>query len=410
MINDSTSHPPPSENSNSIHESPWGNNFASFIQMLGSLSPEERQTLSAALSIPSSSGKLSDPYLSTKPVAQTLKPYARMEEWLTSFKRRDEFFNLNKTCELEDYMDVKQFHRVQHIDYTALPLFGSKDVKIHKNVFRSDQDLATLQTRLAHLTRPIDTAVHAILASNPMEIEDPTLIKITQLRKEALYGEMEIIPPPNPNDRAPLITQQQFIEQERLTCALRKASGQIKGRRGRGCGRGGFSNTGNRYDQETTYSSDNVLEHSANKNGSKTSMVSNTDASSNVAYSDEEESLSHSEEDLNEDDKESADTDNGTISGNDEDENEDGGESDSKEIDVGIEDHQPGRGQLKVVSEPTSEVFAELMKISCQSEVKFDWPEIEDFEEYYKVEFEKYKEKLKGKTTDEIIEYWKADR
>ncbi|KAF8947278.1 hypothetical protein BGZ47_009666, partial [Haplosporangium gracile] len=260
MINDNPSHQLPTENGNPIHQSssdnlthqqPSSDNFAYFIRMLGTLSPADRQTLASALSPPSSSLDTDfDPYLSTKPVVQTLEPYDRLEEWLTSFKQRNEFFNFTKTRELEDYADVKQFHRVQHLDYAAPPLTSSKDVNVHKNVFKRDQDMATIQARLAHLTRPIDATVHAILASNPMDIEDPVLIniietfdilrynlafiatEITHLRKDALYRDKKIIPPADPNDKTPLITHQQFIDQEKFTHSLRKASGQIG--RGRG--------------------------------------------------------------------------------------------------------------------------------------------------------------------------------
>ncbi|KAF9322969.1 hypothetical protein BGZ91_003915, partial [Linnemannia elongata] len=36
-------------------------------------------------------------------------PYDRLEEWLFSSKQRNEFFNLTKSRELEDYADVKRF-------------------------------------------------------------------------------------------------------------------------------------------------------------------------------------------------------------------------------------------------------------------------------------------------------------
>ncbi|KAG0285784.1 hypothetical protein BGZ96_010028 [Linnemannia gamsii] len=215
MINDNPPHQLPTENGHPIHQSSSDNlthqqsssdNFAQFICMLGTLSPADRQTLASALSPSSSSIDTNpDPYLSTKPTVQTLEPYDRLEEWLTSFKQRNEFFNFTKTRELEDFADVKQFHRIQHLDYAAPPLTSSKDVNVHKNVFKRDQDMATIQARLAHLTRPIDSTVHAILASNPMDIDDPVLInvietfdilwynlafiatEITYLRKDALY-------------------------------------------------------------------------------------------------------------------------------------------------------------------------------------------------------------------------------
>ncbi|KAF9899734.1 hypothetical protein EC991_008411 [Linnemannia zychae] len=244
--------------------------------MLGTLSPADRQTLASALSPSlSSPDNDPDPYLSTKPTVQTLKPYNRLEEWLTSFKQRNEFFNFPKTRELEDYADVKQFYRVQHLDYTAPPLTSSKDVNIHRNVVKRDQDMATIQARPAHLTRPVDATVHAILASNPMYIEDPVLIntietfdiirynlafiatEITHLRKDALYRDKNIIPPADPNDKTHSSTHQQFIDQEKFTHSLRKASGQIG--RGRGRGRGGFNNSGKPNWQENCKNSDTPI-------------------------------------------------------------------------------------------------------------------------------------------------------
>ncbi|KAF9563064.1 hypothetical protein EC968_005002 [Mortierella alpina] len=314
MINDTPSHQLPTENGNPIHQSssdnlthqqpssdnlthqqPSGNNVANFIRMLGALTPADRQTLAAALSPSSSSLDTdTDPYLSTKPAVQTLKPYDRLEEWLTSFKQRNDFFNFTKTRELDDYADVKQFHRVQHLDYTAPPLISSKDVSIHKSVLMRDRDMATIQTRLAQLTRPIDATVHAILASNPENVEDPVLIniietfdilrynlafiatEITHLRRDALYRDKKIIPPADPNDKTPLITHQQFIDQEKFTHSLRKASGQIG--RGRGRGRGGF-NMGN-HNRRQNSNSDNSREHSGNRSGANNgAQTSSSDSS-----------------------------------------------------------------------------------------------------------------------------------
>jgi hypothetical protein len=308
MINDNPSYQSSTENGNPIHppssdnlthQQPSSDNLAQFIRMLGNLSPADRQTLASALSYSPSPETDADPYLSTKPTVKTLEPYDRLEEWLPSFKQRDEFFNLTKSREQEEYTDVKQFHRVQHLDYAAPPLTSSRDVNVHKNVYKRDQDMATIQARLAHLTRPIDATVHAILASNPMDIEDPVLIniietfdilrfnlasiatEITHLRKEALYRDKKLIPPTDPNDKTPLITHQQFIDQEKFTHSLRKASGQVGRGRGRGRGRGGFSNLGNRNGQQNNNNHfDNPIENSGNydKNGSQNS---NSDTSTN---------------------------------------------------------------------------------------------------------------------------------
>lgn len=311
MINDNPFPQSTSENGNPIHQSssdnlthqqPSSDNFAQFIHMLGNLSPADRQTLASALSPSFDSSEADpDPYLSSKPVVKTLEPYERLEEWLTSFKQRDQFFNFPKSRDLEDYADVKQFHRVQHLDYTAPPLTSSKDVNVHKNVYKRDQDMATIQARLANLTRPIDATVHAILASNPMDVDDPTLInvietfdilrfnlafiatEITQLRKEALYREKRIIPPADLNDKVPLVTHQQFIDQEKFTHSLRKASGQSG--RGRGRGRGRFNNTGNRYGQQTN-NGGNFNDNASNKtnagnNGLQSSNPDNSNSNNN---------------------------------------------------------------------------------------------------------------------------------
>lgn len=305
MINDNPAYQSSTENGNPIHQSssdnlthqqPSSDNLAQFIRMLGNLSPADRQALASALSSSPSSETVSDPYLSTKPAVKTLEPYDRLEEWLPSFKQRDEFFNHTKTRELEDYADVKQFHRVQHLDYAAPPLTSSRDVNVHKNVYKRDQDMATIQARLAHLTRPIDATVHAILASNPMYIEDPVLIntietfdilrynlafiatEITHLRKEALYRDKKVIPPADPNDKTPPVTHQQFIDQEKFTHSLRKASGHVGRGRGRGRGRGGFNNLGNRNGQQNN-NFDNSLENSGNNSGNNGSQSSNSDTS-----------------------------------------------------------------------------------------------------------------------------------
>ncbi|KAF9913932.1 hypothetical protein FBU30_002948, partial [Linnemannia zychae] len=105
---------------------------------------------------------------------------------------------------------------------------------------------------------------------------------ITRLRKDALYRHKKIIPPADPNDKTPLITHQQFIDQEKFTFALRKASGQSGRGRGRGRGRGGFNNTGNRNGQQGSNNTGNFNDQANSKNSANGgSTGSNTDNSSN---------------------------------------------------------------------------------------------------------------------------------
>jgi hypothetical protein len=152
MVNDNTSSS--SENGDPIHQpssynfihQPSSDNLANFIHSLNNLSPSQRQQLASIISPPSVSPETDhDPYLIPKPTVQTLVPYPRLEEWLTSFKQRDEFFEFPKDRELEDYADVKTFYCIKHLDYTAPSLIASKDVNVHKNVYKRDQDLATIQ-------------------------------------------------------------------------------------------------------------------------------------------------------------------------------------------------------------------------------------------------------------------------
>ncbi|KAF9274119.1 hypothetical protein BGZ88_003257, partial [Linnemannia elongata] len=76
--------------------------------------------------------------------AKILEPYDRLEEWLSSPKHLNEFFDLTKSCELEDYADVKQFHRVQHLDYAAPPLTSSRvfryNLALHVLNFKATYD------------------------------------------------------------------------------------------------------------------------------------------------------------------------------------------------------------------------------------------------------------------------------
>ncbi|KAF9903870.1 hypothetical protein EC991_003247 [Linnemannia zychae] len=293
MIGDNLSYQLPAEDGNHTHQSsssdltlqkPSSDSFACFIRMLGTLSPADRQTLALTLFSPLSSPETKlDPHLSKKFTIQTLEPYDRLEEWLTSFKKRNEFFNFTKTRELEDYADIKQFHRVQHLDYAAPPLTSYKNANIHK----FDQDMAKVQTHLSHLTRPIDSTVHAVLASNPMDIEDPVLIniietfdiirynlafiatEITRLRKITRHQDKIIIPPDGPNDKTPLITH-----------SFQQASGHIGRVRGHGRGRGRFNNMGNRKWQHNNNNyAVNPIENSGNSNNGSQDCNSDTSSS-----------------------------------------------------------------------------------------------------------------------------------
>ncbi|KAF9914529.1 hypothetical protein FBU30_002515 [Linnemannia zychae] len=143
-----------------------------------------------------------------------------------------------------------------------------------------------------------------------MEIEDPTLInvietldilrynlafiatEITRLCKDALYRDKKIIPPVDPNDKTPLITHQQFIDQEKFTFSLRKASGQVG--RGRGCGRGRgtYNNMGNRNSQQNS-STTGSNHQAANRNEGSGSQNPNTDNPSNNSGNNSSNSGNH---------------------------------------------------------------------------------------------------------------------
>ncbi|KAF9932229.1 hypothetical protein FBU30_008651 [Linnemannia zychae] len=130
--------------------------------MLSNLSPSERQIISALFSLPPSSKIVSDPYLSSRPKVQTLEPYKRLEEWFTSFKQRDQFFTFPRTQELKDYADVKQFHRVHRLEYTAPPLTSND-----KEVINS---LELKRRRLA--AEGYDTAVIDIMTRSEADVHN----------------------------------------------------------------------------------------------------------------------------------------------------------------------------------------------------------------------------------------------
>lgn len=129
-----------------------------------------------------------------------------------------------------------------------------------------------------------------------MDIKDPVLIntietfdilhynltfittEITHLCKEALYRDKKIIPLADPNDKTPLITHQQFINQEKFTHSLCKASGQIRRGHGQGHGCGGYNNMGN-HNRQQNNNFDNSLENSGNNNSNNGSQSSNSDTS-----------------------------------------------------------------------------------------------------------------------------------
>src|SRR5690348_5893178 len=229
------------------------------------------------------------------------RPWSRMIDWRNGSPVSNGVTNSSATPRLANWKTTptsSSFTEFSSLIMLPPPLTSSRDVNVHKNVYKRDQDLATIQARLAHLTRPIDATVHAILASNPMDIEDPVLIntietfdilrhnlafiatEITHLRQEALYRDKKVIPPADPNDKTPLVTHQQFIDQEKFTHSLRKASGYVGRGRGRGRGRGGFNNLGNRNGQQNN-NFDNSLENSGNNNANNGSQSSNSDTSTN---------------------------------------------------------------------------------------------------------------------------------
>ncbi|KAF9917585.1 hypothetical protein FBU30_000679 [Linnemannia zychae] len=124
MINDKTSSS--LENGNPIYQSssdnlthqPSNDNFAQFIHMLSNLSPSERQTLASVISpSPPSSKTTIDSHLSSKPT-------------------HNKFFNFPNTHELEDYANIKQYHHVQHLKYTAPSLISTKDVEANKYIYK----------------------------------------------------------------------------------------------------------------------------------------------------------------------------------------------------------------------------------------------------------------------------------
>ncbi|KAF9580404.1 hypothetical protein BGW38_002966 [Lunasporangiospora selenospora] len=210
-----------------------------------------------------------DPQLTVYQNVPILEPYDLMEEFLPSFRTRDKFHAHPKLDEDDGYTDVKHFPRVRGIEYTAP--FLPNNINSSKYAQKRDQELATIQTKLANLTRPIDATIHAILSSSPTYREDPICINfmetldvlrynlaaistdVGQLRTQAIFRDKHLIPPTDPNGKTPVIQHQSIIDQRKFTLSLKKATGQSYNDRGYVKGRG--RNTYQNYQGSRNYNS-----------------------------------------------------------------------------------------------------------------------------------------------------------
>ncbi|KAF9583479.1 hypothetical protein BGW38_009373 [Lunasporangiospora selenospora] len=275
MINDDNASEP-SQSGNPSHQSSSGNPIQ--------FTPEVIQALVAALApalqqvnTTSPVSVMEDPHLTTNPTVPILEPYEKLEKYLPTFAHRQDVHAHPKWDEDDGYTDIKHFPRVRGVEYTA-PVLPS-NLNTSKHLQKRDQELATLQTKLANLTRPIDATVHAILSSTAADPEDPITsniletmdilrynlaalsTEIGQIRTQAICRDKNVIPPTDPNGKTPIFTHQDFIDQQKFTKALKKATGQGDRSSYRGRNRGsnrnyGYGNQGNRSNEGNTSNTD----------------------------------------------------------------------------------------------------------------------------------------------------------
>jgi hypothetical protein len=106
-----------------------------------------------------------------------------------------------------------------------------------------DKELATIQGKLAHITRPIDTFVHETIVCHDPTTDDnerafalvncirvmlaDLAAQISQTRSTAVYQSVDLIPP-LATKQAPLISLERLTEQRKHTEAVVSATKKYK--------------------------------------------------------------------------------------------------------------------------------------------------------------------------------------
>lgn len=192
-----------------------------------------------------------DPNIVETQRPSTLHPYEHLEHYLPSVTERKDFFKLVVPTEDEEYYDLRTYSKTSDQEYTAPPL--PPTLHFSEELKRRDREWASVANMAAQITRPIDTTAHALLkTTNP---DDPSVANvlrsldtvrhhlavlgsaINRIRQNALFREKHVIPPSTPNQEY-LLDTSKFLEQAKLTKAVRSADNPRARSRGRGRGRG----------------------------------------------------------------------------------------------------------------------------------------------------------------------------
>ncbi|KAG0331607.1 hypothetical protein BG000_010750 [Podila horticola] len=100
-----------------------------------------------------------DPHIEAPAPTLLLHPSTLLEENVFSYKNRHFFFNLARTDD-PGHIPLRIFPKGSDISYTTPRL---NPTSISDDAKKRDHDLAALACRLAHATRPVDTAAHVLL-------------------------------------------------------------------------------------------------------------------------------------------------------------------------------------------------------------------------------------------------------
>lgn len=199
---------------------------------------------------------LGDPHITTAARSTTLKPYDELATVYPPIIPHNFYFSRVDEAESPPYT-MSDFHYTEWMDYHSPPLADFDAAKSMSTTAKTtDRELAIIQGKLAHITRPLDTYAHETVkckghyddegkkglttTANVCLMLGDLAAQISATRKQLILVELNIHLPAT-KEANPIITTEEAAEAKRHFESLNAAATPFQHKRhGRGgkCGKG----------------------------------------------------------------------------------------------------------------------------------------------------------------------------
>lgn len=179
---------------------------------------------------------LDDPRITSKQRARTLDPSEDLLHYYPSIEERDLYTERSDSDDDEDRFEMSEYLYTKDVVYTAPQLTNYEGVSLSTVDKGWDKKIAGVQAKLAHITRPLDTAAHdlvhyadpesqegiiALTLANTARLMVVDVIKhLSSLRRDAVFTSLKLLATTK-NKQAPLVPIEKLAERRKVSDLVR---------------------------------------------------------------------------------------------------------------------------------------------------------------------------------------------